>query len=431
MSSKPKGTKTTPPVPPSSQDRKPSGLKPEEKADAIRLLTRKLATRDSGIASLILWIPTAMGDESLQAYAYTDGKKIYYCDQFFNLLEDQQLAVVIHETLHVALRHAHRFHKLRMAQGDEFSGQIANICADAIVIRAIKQQPKIGPLTITNPYIVIAEDIVTAEDLKLLPAPQWNFEMLYHYLQKKADEAIKKFMEKHGKDLNQDLKDGEGTPSDPHMEEMESRVWRERLKRAAAGTQPGSLLREVLKDLPDTKTPWEKHFREFMVAHVMPTTEEDWGRPSRRLLASKGRLGYYEPGIQREKGCRRAGLVIDTSGSIDDRLLQLFIGEANGILEQTGCELVIICADASVQSVERFKEKITSEYHCKGGGGTDFRPALTELEKYDIDCCVYLTDMAGTFPSDLPPFPVMWATIVDQEPPFGRKVLVEYSPFEK
>jgi predicted metal-dependent peptidase len=394
--------------------------------EAIQLITRRLITRDSGLAGLLLWIPVALGRDELQAYAYTDGKCIYYCDSFFTLGEPQQLAVVIHETLHVVLRHAHRFKQIHLSQGNKFNPKIANICADAIVDRAIKNTPKIGPLEITLPYVITAENIVTPEDLKKTPAHQWNFEMLYNYMQQKVDSAIQKFLAEHGDKIDDDLQAGEGDQADTHMDEMESRIWKERFKRATAGSQPGSLLREVLKDLPDPKVPWQKHFREFMIAHVMPTTTVDWGRPSRRVLASKGKLGYYEPGIQRDIGVKKAGIVIDTSGSIDDKQLMEFISETNSIMEQTGCAIVLICADAEVQSVHEFREPIDGKYKAKGGGGTDFRPALNELKKHDIDCCVYLTDMCGAFPETKPPYPVMWATLVDQEPPFGRKVLIDH-----
>ena len=392
----------------------------------VTLLIRRLVTRDSGVAGLVLWVPTALGRDDQHAYAYTDGTSIYFCDPFFTVDESVQYAIILHELLHIVLRHAHRTRQIRLSKGDKFSPDIANACADAIVIRAIMQQKKIGPLSVVNPYIITAENLVSAVDLKKVPAPQWTFEMLYNYVEKRVDKAVRDFINQHAKELSDDLiPPNQDSAADPHMDEVQTRVWKERLKRAAYGSEPGSFLREVLKDLPDSTTPWEKHFRDFMVSHVMPTTCLDWGRPSRRLLASKGRLGYYEPGIQRELGVKRAGICIDTSGSIDDPLLQIFIAETNSIMEQTGCSVVVICADAAVQSVQVFQQSIDAHYECKGGGGTDFRPALKEMEKYDVDCCVYLTDMAGTFPDKAPPFPVMWATCVDQDPPFGRKVYVD------
>ena len=409
-----------------SVEPKKSGLDPEQKKELITLLIRRLVTRDSGVAGLILWVPTALGRDDQHAYAYTEGSTIYFCDPFFTATEPVQYAIILHELLHIVLRHPLRSKQIRLAKGDKYSPSIANACADAIVIRAIMQQKKIGPLSVVNPYIITAENLVSAEDLKKISAPQWTFEMLYNYVEKRVDKAVRDFINQHAKELSDDLvPPSQDQCSDPHMDEVETRVWKERLKRAAFGSEPGSFLREVLKDLPDTTTPWEKHFRDFMVSHVMPTTCLDWGRPSRRLLASRGRLGYYEPGIQRELGVKKAGIVIDTSGSIDDGLLKIFIAETNSIMEQTGCHIIVICADAAVQSVNLFQTPIDMKFECKGGGGTDFRPALKEMEKYDIDCCVYLTDMCGTFPDRAPSFPVLWATCIEQTPPFGRMVYVD------
>jgi len=394
----------------------------------IQLLSRRLVIRDSGLAGLLLWIPMEIGRKELDghAMAYTDGHSIFFCDGFFTSESEYQYATIIHEAFHIALQHPRRFRKLIDSQGeDEFNIDIANMCADAIVIRAIKHCSKIGPLTITPNYVIQAEDIVDPEDLKTMPPQMWSFEMLYWYLSKKAKAAMKKFMEKHGGKCDHDLQGD--FKYNIHKNEVEGRIWTERFKRAQAGSEPGSLLRSIPNDLPEPKVPWQKHFREFLSAHVLPTTMVDWSRPSRRMLASRGKLGYYEPGIQRELGVRTAGICIDTSGSIDEATLNMFIAETNSIMEQTGCNVVVVVCDAAVQSVQRFQEAITNKFEAKGGGGTDFRPALAELEKHDIDCCVYLTDMMGTFPDRKPPFPVMWAVIGNHEtqPPFGKLVKVE------
>jgi predicted metal-dependent peptidase len=367
-------------------------------------------------------------DTKLQAYAYTNGEAIFFCDAFFTMTQSQQIGVYIHELLHVVLAHPFRFMKLRAQKGDKFSSQLANMCADAIVDRAIVATPKLGPFTVELPWKIMAEDIVKPEDLKKIPANQWNLEMLYHYKAPEVEKnqaAVQRWLSQFCK--SDDLQPGD--KEDPNMSQTEreflARVWAERFRRAAHGSKPGSILRELMKDLPEPRVPWQKHFRDFMIAHMMPTTTTDWSKPSRRLLASKGKLGHYEPGIQRDIGVKRAGVVIDTSGSIDDALLATFISETNSIMEQTGCEVYLICADAAVKSEQLFIEPIEGKYKCKGGGGTDFRPAIKCLEDKDIDCCVYLTDMCGTFPDKAPPYPIMWATIYDQEPPFGRKVLVD------
>ena len=63
----------------------------------------------------------------------------------------------------------------------------------------------------------------------------------------------------------------------------------------------------------------------------------------------------------------------------------------------------------------------------KGFGGTDFRPVFKWVEEEGItpSCLVYLTDMAGTFPTHGPDYPVLWGdTEGYAPPPFGEHVRI-------
>lgn len=398
-------------------------MTPEEKIDRVKLIIRKILLKDMDFAAICLWVPIEIGREDMNAYAYTDGKSIFFCDKFFESKEKQQMATVVHEVLHAALQHPDRSYKLRMSKGEKYNHDLANLCADAMVLRPIVHTPWLEPH-----YRVDVEKLVDPKVLAKIPAEKWTFEMLYNYLEPAA-QALEQKIQKMIGDLIEkgggDIELPNGKDSTEFDRQMAGRVWNERLRRAAAGTAPGSLLRGAMGDLPIPRVPWEKVLRDFMLANVMPTTTTDWTRPSRRLLASRGTLGHYEPGLQREKGVRRAGVVIDNSGSIDDDLLNRFISETNSIMEQTGCEITLMAADAEVQHTQLYRDRIPQGLKFPGGGGTDFRPALKEMEKHDVDCCIYLTDMCGTFPDKAPKFPVMWASIVPQKPPFGRYVEVD------
>jgi len=47
-------------------------------------------------------------------------------------------------------------------------------------------------------------------------------------------------------------------------------------------------------------------------------------------------------------------------------------------------------------------------FKFRGGGGTDFRPAIAEAAKWKPDLLIYLTDLQGNTGGE-PPFPVLWA----------------------
>ena len=132
---------------------------------------------------------------------------------------------------------------------------------------------------------------------------------------------------------------------------------------------------------------------------------------------------WMEPGASRRPGVRRAGVVVDTSGSIDERLLGTFLSEINSLIVHTGCEVLLVDCDAQVQQVSTHRMPIRG-YVAKGGGGTDFRPAIEVLRQAAPDVAVYFTDLEGTFPERRTHFPLLWMATRDLAVPFGRKVLL-------
>jgi hypothetical protein len=161
------------------------------------------------------------------------------------------------------------------------------------------------------------------------------------------------------------------------------------------------------------------------MAWLMPLTETSWSRVSRRTLALGRKACWIEPDIDRRRGVRRAGVVIDTSGSIEGELLHTFVSEINGLLVRTGCEVILVDCDAAVQQVTVHRQPIRG-YVARGGGGTDFRPAINLLRRMEIDVAVYFTDLAGTFPEKKPAFPLLWAVTQDLGVPFGQKLLLPW-----
>ncbi len=390
-----------------------------EKIERAELIVRRMLLRDMGFAALLLWIPLELDEKEESAYAYTTGDVIRLCNSFFSLVEAQQMGVVVHEALHVALRHAQRGQKIRARKGEQFSHELLNWCADAVVDRAIQRMSWLG-----LPYYVTAEKLLDKEILDRIPAHRWTVEMLYDYL----EEKIPTVRISIPKNWVADLRSSGTGQRGAHGREMDTRVWVERFRRAVAGSRRVSLLRELSGELHASKTQGECRLRECFTTHLMPQTEPDWHRPSRRLLGSKGALRFFEPGIQRCRGVRRLGAIVDVSGSVDGKVLEAFFGEINRMIEQVAAEVVMISADAEITHIEIFREAIPKGFKVNGGGGTDFRPALEAVRKHDVNCCVYRTDLEGVFPEQPPVFPVLWATVKDLAVPFGRKIVIGVQP---
>jgi predicted metal-dependent peptidase len=106
----------------------------------------------------------------------------------------------------------------------------------------------------------------------------------------------------------------------------------------------------------------------------------------------------------------------------------LFQEEIRSILMGQRPRLVhVLYFDAVVQKVESHQAGEPISLEPVGGGGTDFRPCFDWLRERGIvpHTLVFLTDLCGTFPSDAPPYPVIWASTESRRAPFGQVVSME------
>jgi predicted metal-dependent peptidase len=152
-------------------------------------------------------------------------------------------------------------------------------------------------------------------------------------------------------------------------------------------------------------------------------SDYSWTRPNRRHVWS----GLYLPGITSE-GVGEIAIAVDCSGSISSRQLGLFESEVRSILAGQLPRLVhVLYFDAVVQKVETYHAGQPVSLSPVGGGGTDFRPCFDWLGERGIvpQTLVFLTDLCGRFPIEVPPYPVIWASTEARKAPFGEVVPME------
>ena len=117
---------------------------------------------------------------------------------------------------------------------------------------------------------------------------------------------------------------------------------------------------------------------------------------------------------------------VDTSGSINQGLIEMFAAEIRAIVEMVKPECVhVVYCDATVHRVDEFLPDDPITINAIGGGGTDFGPVFKWVEEQSIQpaCLVYLTDMWGYFPPNPPDYPTLWATMTEgYKAPFGEIV---------
>lgn len=123
-------------------------------------------------------------------------------------------------------------------------------------------------------------------------------------------------------------------------------------------------------------------------------------------------------------------LVIDTSGSMVGAPLNAVVSEIRGLSGVTS-DVRVLIGDAEIHEVVTLAEVNDEEISAlckklKGCGGTDFRPAFSYVKEKGLrpQLVCYLTDCWGTFPEEVPSYPVVWLTphLQEEKVPFGTVI---------
>lgn len=141
--------------------------------------------------------------------------------------------------------------------------------------------------------------------------------------------------------------------------------------------------------------------------------------PSKKLLYT----GIYLPSSISQTF--RLVIVVDSSGSVDEGLLNTFLSEVNFLMSLiANYQIEIIVCDDKVHSHKTFYSGDSLDVELRGGGGTDYRPAFDFIEQNldDTKLVLYFTDLEGRFPQNRPNYEVKWISSKTQEVPFGELI---------
>lgn len=217
-----------------------------------------------------------------------------------------------------------------------------------------------------------------------------------------------------------DFPSGEETPE---RAEAEAR-WAEAVHEAAdvaeaegRGNLPGGFARALSNALPPRQD-WRAVLAAF--CQEQAPTDYNFRRGDRRFPHT------VIPTLS-EESCPPLVAVIDTSGSIGARELGLFQGQLQEILDQVRPrELVVVYADADVNGApERYEPGDILRLRPRGGGGTDFRPAIrwALMNEPDAVGILYFTDGEGPAGAE-PPIPLLWILVQRIRMPWGESCFV-------
>jgi Putative metallopeptidase domain/VWA-like domain (DUF2201) len=162
------------------------------------------------------------------------------------------------------------------------------------------------------------------------------------------------------------------------------------------------------------------------MADVAGRVDFTYRKPSRRASISPD---VVLPSLRQP--LPQVAMVLDTSGSMSDRMLSQCLGEVGGVLRSLGVarrSLRVVCCDAQAYEAQRVLS--AGDVALLGGGGTDMGAGLAHAAalKPRPDLVVVLTDGFTPWPAQPPPGVRVVVGLLDRAghtPPWAQPVLVD------
>jgi len=333
-------------------------------------------------SGVVLMGSSKVVDDSITAY--TDGVNKRYGRKFIEKLSDSDLnGLVLHENLHVALKHVGRFKR-------EFKDNpmLMNASADYVVNDIIKNIKDKSHIT--------------------LPEGGLYDEKYHNWSVREVMNDLKKQMEKEPEKTQQRLEDGQ---MDDHDFEQGQTMSNEEIKKLSEdidkAIREGSILAgrmgnkvpRSIQNLVAPRVDWRQVLREFIMSSTRGNDEYTWRKFNKRYVAND----LYLPSVYNET-LGEVVIAIDTSGSIGTEELTDFASELVSVCDVANPEKVrVLWWDTDVHGEQEFTDNYTNIAHLlkpQGGGGTDPQciPKYIAKNNINAECVIVFTD--GYFYSD-------------------------------
>ena len=174
-------------------------------------------------------------------------------------------------------------------------------------------------------------------------------------------------------------------------------------------------IKSIIKKLLTPKVNWKEALQKFITKSI--DNKVNWNIPNRRFIYG----GTYLPSHSGD--IIKLGVIIDTSGSTSDDMIQ-FISELNAIVSCfNNYELTVCQCDTEVKSIKTYDQYNALKHEdieIEGGGGTYLTPAFetiqaqNDLGEHEIDGLIVFTDgYIEKIDKNICNIPVLWVISKD------------------
>jgi predicted metal-dependent peptidase len=344
------------------------------------------------IACIIMYGKSTVVDDPTIT-ARTDCVNTEYGLQFISKLTDAELmGLVLHEKMHCAYKHMHTW---RWMYNE--NPQLANMACDFVINTPINDR------YLKDGFVKLPDGGCIDEQYRDMDAGEVFRLLKKQYPDGKPQGGGQGFDE-------HDWESGESMTQE-EVDAMSNAIDQALRQGGILASKAGANVDRGLMEMLEPKVDWRDAMREFATNSIIGDDYTSYRRIDRRFQSQDLTLPTsYSDRV------RRIVLGVDSSGSIGNRELAAFLGEAQGICESVKPELVdVIYWGHTVAAHETYDEQALTSLRestkPKGGGGTAPSCLSDYLNEHNIkpDCIVMLTD--GEVFNDWGnnwPAPILW-----------------------
>ena len=376
------------------------------------LLSRFRILNRHGFYGLLLMHMRFGLDEACDT-AYTDGYRINFSPVFLESLSNDEVDfVLMHEILHVVLKHCFR--------GRKVDPYLFNIACDIVVNSNILYSKNMNLKYITlEKYGESMHLAPNGKEGYLYTAEEVYNMLIKDSLSKNSGKSVK------GESFD-DHSHWEETDDDFTIDEWEKRVIDAAESSAKRDTSVGNIplgVQRYISSLKNASIDWRMLLNDFISLEV---GDYSFTPPDRRIDGPFFMPDFNEM-VEKEDDPKEILFMIDTSGSVNSNQITQAYSEIKGALEQftsltgyLGFFDYVVYEPKEFSSIEDILEIIP-----KGGGGTNFFAVFEYVNNLENKpkAIIILTDGYARFPKESVRngIPVIWVMNNDKvTPPWGE-----------
>ena len=342
--------------------------------------------------------------------AYTDGEKICFSPKFMESLSDMELDfVLMHEVMHVALKHCNR--------GLKYNQEVFNIACDIVVNSNILKSKGM------NLDAIKVNGNISMHQIEGKEGYLFTAEEVYEKLLKNGNIIPSLGFDDHSKWEMDKEREDDVNAKIIAIKDMEDRAHQN--GKPGVGSIPFGVER-LVKELKESRVNWRELLNEFIEFEINDYTLLP---PDRRYDAE-----FFMPSFsEMDENLEDVLFMVDTSGSMSIEDITLVYSEINGAIQAFDGRLkgLIGFFDAKVYEPISFDSSIDlTKIIPKGGGGTSFHNVFRYVMQMENKpkYLIILTDGYASFPKEEEKgnIPLLWLLTNDEvKPPYGKVAIMK------